>query len=439
MFMQEGSVQFMKTIDEALTWLNGLLTFGIKPGIERMEWMLERLNHPERRLKAIHVAGTNGKGSTVEYLTKMIMEAGQEVGTFTSPHVTNIADRIAVNGQPISDEDFIGLANEIRTLTEELATTDLGEATEFEVMTIIAIHYFASIAYPDIVIIEAGLGGRLDSTNVIYPMLSIITNVSYDHTDILGDTIKSIASEKAGIIKSGVPVVTGATGEALHVIEEAAKANHSKIYRLGSEFKSKNEIILRDGEQFDFQSPFFTKEHLQIKMRGTHQVQNASLALMALDFLYFFFGLTVEDDAVKAGLKKAEIRARFEQVNEQPTLILDGAHNVAAIHSLVDMIKQRFPNETVHIIFSALKNKDIEMMVSQLEQVADQITFTSFSHPRAVRAQQLRAYSKHKNIVQNDNLGKVLEQAKAPTDPSVVTIITGSLYFVSECRAQLKL
>lgn len=428
----------MNTIQEVFDWLQGLLKFGIKPGLERMEWMLEKLNHPERRLKTIHVAGTNGKGSTIEYLAQMLMEAEQEIGTFTSPHVSDVKDRIAVNGKAISDDDFISIANKIRPLVEELETTEYGQATEFEVMTVMALEYFAKVAYPDIVIIEAGLGGRLDSTNVIYPMLTIITNVSSDHTDILGDTIEAIASEKAGIIKSGVPIITGATGEALEIIEETAKKKRAKCYRYGHEFTSKNGVSKLDGEQFDFQSPFLTKEALFIQMKGKHQIENASFALMALDYLYFFFGLTVELDDVKSGLRTVAIKGRFEQVSERPLIFLDGAHNEHAVARLSETIANRFQTEDIHVIFAALETKNVKQMIERLEKVADRLTLTSFTHPKALSADELESHVTLENYEVIPNIENVIDSLYQNSDDSTVTIITGSLYFISEIRSVLQ-
>lgn len=422
----------MKTLDEAMDWLGSLLKFGIKPGLERMEWMLEKLEHPERRLKSVHVAGTNGKGSTVEFLSQIMMEAGHEVGTFTSPHVLKAADRIAVNGEPIPDDVFLTLTNKLRPLVEELGETEYGQATEFEVMTMMAIVYFATVAYPDVVIFEAGLGGRLDSTNVIHPMVCIITNVSEDHTDVLGDTISDIAREKAGIIKSGVPVATAAEGEALSIIEKKAKEKLTKTYRLGHEFNVFNEQSFADGERFDFQSPFSKKESLRIAMKGKHQVQNASLALMVLDYLYFFFGLNVEFEHIQKGLEKAKLKLRFEEIMEKPKLILDGAHNQEAIAKVTDMISERFPNSHIHIIFAALETKNVKTMISSLEKVADEITFTSFSHKKAHRPEKLELFSTMERTRTVDDPKEAIDQAIASSNENTVIIVTGSLYFISE-------
>lgn len=190
------------TYNEALNWIHSRLRLGIKPGLKRMEWMMEKLNHPERRLRTVHIGGTNGKGSTVTFLRSILQEAGYSVGTFTSPYFEQFNERISVNGTPVTDQEITELANVIFPLAEELEKTELGGPTEFEVITAMSIYYFSKINPVDIVIFEVGLGGRFDSTNIIYPLLSIITSIGLDHTNILGHSISEIAFEKAGIIKT---------------------------------------------------------------------------------------------------------------------------------------------------------------------------------------------------------------------------------------------
>lgn len=428
----------MKSIEETVEWLNSLLKFGIKPGLERVEWMLEKLGHPERRLKTIHVAGTNGKGSTVEYLTKMLMKAEQTVGTFTSPHISDVTDRIAVNGEPISSEDFVAVANEVRPLVEKLESSEFGQATEFEVMTVIALQYFAKKAFPDIVIVETGLGGKLDSTNAVYPLLTIITNVDYDHTDILGSSIEEIAAEKAGIIKSGVPVITAAAGEALAVIEKTAKEKLAKCYRYGQEFYTQNEQSEPNGERFDFISPFLTKSSLFINMKGKHQIENAALALMAVEYLYFFFGLTVENEEIEAGLKEANLKGRFEQVCETPQIILDGAHNEKAAIQLAETISTRFAEKKVNIVFASLETKNVKSMIDRLAQVANSITLTTFSHPKALSAEQLHEKVQSEKCKVENDISKIVQDVMNDNDNEKVTIFTGSLYFIAEIRNRLR-
>ncbi len=191
-----------QTSEDVIKWVHDRKKFGIKPGLERMEWMMEKLDHPERRLRAVHIGGTNGKGSTIAFLRSILQEGGSEVGTFTSPYVESFHERISVDGVPISDEDLIKVAEVIKPLAEQLETTDLGAPTEFEIITAMAFYYFARIHPVDILLVEVGLGGRLDSTNIIHPFVSVITSIGYDHMNILGDNLMDIAMEKAEIFKA---------------------------------------------------------------------------------------------------------------------------------------------------------------------------------------------------------------------------------------------
>ena len=225
------------TYNEAIDSIDSRLRLGIKPGLIRMEWMLEKLGHPEREMKLIHVGGTNGKGSTVTYLRSILNEAGYRVGSFTSPYIEQFNERISVDGKPITDEEITELVNVIKPLADELENTDIGSPTEFEVITAMAIYYFAKMNPMDINVFEVGLGGRFDSTNVVNPLLSIITNIGMDHTQILGDRIEQIAYEKAGIIKSGIPVFTAAKVESAYaVLQEESATKNTSIFKLGRPF-----------------------------------------------------------------------------------------------------------------------------------------------------------------------------------------------------------
>ncbi|RBW71641.1 bifunctional folylpolyglutamate synthase/dihydrofolate synthase [Bacillus taeanensis] len=400
--------------------------------------MLEKLDHPERRLKMIHIAGTNGKGSTLNFLRNILQEAGQEVGTFTSPYIESFNERIAVNGVPIAEEDFLQLANKVRPLVEECAATELGSPSEFEVITVIVLLYFGTVAYPDLVIMEAGLGGRLDSTNVIHPIVSIITNVSYDHTAILGDTLSEIAFEKAGIIKAGVPVITGAGGEALEVIKNKAVEKNAPCYKLGKDFSYSNYFIKREGQKFSFRSVFSTKEDLIVTMKGEHQIKNASLALMTLDYLYFFYGLVVELEHIKAGLKKASVYGRIEQISDHPLVVLDGAHNPAGMESLANTLKTQYKGTNIHIVFAALNDKDVNTMLESLYPIAKTITLTTYSHERALGAEELFKKVNFSNKRMVESPIEAVERVVKEVGNDQLVVVTGSLYFISEIREEIK-
>lgn len=220
----------LQSYREAVDWITGLIPFGIRPGLDRIEQLMERLDNPHRRLKFIHIAGTNGKGSTCAYLTSVLLRGGYDVGTFTSPYITKFTNRFQYNGIDIEEETLLRLANELKPHVDELAQTELGSPTMFEVSTALAILFYAKVTYPDYVVWETGLGGRLDVTNIVQPVVSVITNIGHDHMDKLGDTIAAVASEKAGIIKAGIPVISAVTQpEAIEVIKQAAEGKKARF------------------------------------------------------------------------------------------------------------------------------------------------------------------------------------------------------------------
>ncbi len=428
-----------QSYDEAVDWIHSLLNHGIKPGLERMEWMLAQLGNPERRLKTVHVGGTNGKGSTVTYLRTVLEESGYEVGTFTSPYIETFTERIALNGEPISEDDLITLCNQVQPIVEIAAASPLGSPTEFEVITVIGLLYFGTIAYPDLVIMEVGLGGRLDSTNVIHPLVSVITNVGYDHTHILGSDIKQVAFEKAGIIKSGVPLVTTAEKEeVLTLLEETTRTKKTKIYRMNEEFSIIHHSSSVEGEQFTFRSPYRTVDDLRISMKGEHQVKNAAAALMTLEFLRVFYGLHIEPDMIQRGLLRASWPGRFEKLRTEPDVIVDGAHNPEGVMSLVRTLEQHYSNHRIHVIFSALGDKDIESMLQPIYPLIESITFTTFDFPRAIEARALfnRATAKVKDY--DEDWHSAIESVLDKSEQHDLVLITGSLYFVAKVRNYLK-
>lgn len=426
------------TYKEALDWIHARLRLGIKPGLKRMEWMMEKLEFPDKKLKAIHVGGTNGKGSTVTYLRSILESSGYTVGTFTSPYIEQFNERISINGQSISDEDLVKLVNVIRPLADELAETEIGGPTEFEVITAMAFYYFAEIRPVDLVIFEVGLGGRFDSTNIIQPIASIITNIGLDHTNILGNTYEEIAFEKAGIIKGNTPVFTAVQHEgALNVIKNQAKESNAPIYVLNEDFTIVNHRSLDKGESFSIRSKFGNIEDIQIQMIGQHQTENASVAVVALQSLIEKNLVTVSEQEIKNGLHAAYWPGRFEIMSDQPLIIIDGAHNDEGISKLAETLSARYMDRTIHIVFAALKDKKLDRMIAQLDQIADQITFVSFDFPRAALAEDLvkRSTLNHKLAVDDWKayLGEEIKSLKT----NDLLVITGSLYFISEVKQYL--
>ncbi|MEN1935002.1 folylpolyglutamate synthase/dihydrofolate synthase family protein [Paenibacillus sp. 102] len=427
------------TYEEAIGWIHSRLKFGIKPGLERMQWMLGELGNPERHIKCVHLAGTNGKGSTLTYMRYMLEAEKYKVGTFTSPYIETFNERIGVNGKPIVDEEITELVNMVKPVVEKLDETNLGEATEFEIITVMAICYFGKINFCDIVLFETGLGGRFDSTNVVHPVLTVITNVGHDHMRILGNTLAEIAYEKAGIIKSGVPVITGVQDkEALGVIQKVAKEKNANLYELGKQFTAVHKRSDEDGEHFDFSCPFASFEEVRISMKGSHQVGNAALALMGVMYLKTYLSFLLEEERIRVGLSEAYWIGRFERLHSKPDVIIDGAHNPEGIASLVKTVKAHYNDKNVIVLFTALGDKQLDNMVGPLETVADEMIFTTFTFDRAISAKELAAHSSKETKEVFENWKEAIDTKMNTLQEKDVFIITGSLYFISEVRKYIR-
>ena len=426
------------TYNEALKWIHGRLRLGIKPGLKRMEWMMERLGSPEKEIKAVHIGGTNGKGSTVTFLRSILQEAGYTVGTFTSPYIEHFNERISLNGKPISDQEILDLTNVILPLAEELEETELGGPTEFEVITAMSFYYFAYKANVDVVLYEVGLGGRFDSTNIIKPLAAIITNIGLDHTNILGDTYEEIAFEKAGIIKEKTPIFTAVKhAGALKVIEEQAEKMEAPIFRLGSEFNISCHESLPKGEAFTLKTNTGNLKQLEISMIGEHQTENAAVAVCAASYLNQQNRFTIPEQSIRAGLKKAFWPGRFEILSENPLVIIDGAHNDEGITTLVHELATRYADRSIHIVFAALKDKKYDKMIAKLDNVASQISFVNFDYPRAAKAEEFLKISHSPNKTAVDDWRTYLLEEIEDLQGNSMLVVTGSLYFISEVKPVL--
>lgn len=429
------------TIEEAIEWIHSRLAFGSRPGLDRIEALLGLVENPEKKVPTIHVAGTNGKGSTVSYLRALIQETGLTVGTFTSPYIESFNERIAIDGKAIPDEDLVILVEQIQPLVAQLDQQEaVSGITEFEILTALGLMYFVEKKV-DVAVIEVGLGGLLDSTNVVEPMLTAITTIGMDHTDILGDTLEEIAAQKAGIIKTGIPVVTGnIQSQALAVIEAQAQEKQAKTYRFNQEY----EVAYHNpdpqwGEIFDFYNEAGKLTELKTSLLGQHQIENAGVAIQTFYLFCQLKSLPFKEKEVRDGLKKTFWPARMERMSAEPLIILDGAHNEHAMKQLVENMKREFKNYHINILFSALETKDISKMLEQLLEIPNsEITLTSFEYPKA-----LDLAKNYQNVDESRitvaslwqfGLADLLER----TSSEDLILVTGSLYFVSEVRQLLQ-
>lgn len=362
---------------EALDYIHNINWCFCNPGLARIGELCEKLGHPERDLRFIHVAGTNGKGSFCAMTASILQQAGYKVGLFTSPFIRTFNERMQINGQNIPNETLASLTEKVRPVADGM--TD--KPTEFELITAIAFLYFKQ-EQCDVVVLETGLGGRLDSTNIIKaPLLSVITGIAKDHTAILGDTICAIAGEKAGIIKEGIPVLFGGEDqEAATVIRQVADQQHAPFYQTDHTALSLQQAGL-DGSIFDFKE----WRRLHLPLLGLYQLKNVANVLSAVEILREA-GLNLPDKAVTDGLKCARWHGRFEKVSDTPLILFDGAHNPQGIRISVDSIKTYFPHQKVLVLTGVLQDKDYTDISAMLAEITD-TAFTVTPHsPRALSA-----------------------------------------------------
>ncbi|MFC6348423.1 bifunctional folylpolyglutamate synthase/dihydrofolate synthase [Vagococcus carniphilus] len=422
--------------EETVAWIHDRIKFGIRPGLIRINELLDRLDNPQNKLKTVHIGGTNGKGSTTTFLRCLLEEQGLTVGTFTSPYIESFNERVAINGQPIPDEDLVELVKKIKPIVDEMDTVEeLKNAVEFEILTAIMFQYFLEKEV-DIVLVEVGLGGRYDCTNVITPLASAITTIGLDHVDILGDSIEEIASQKAGIIKENVPIVIGKVEEAaLKVIKEEAANLNSPVFQYGEEFTSK--YIQPDeswGEIFNFRSQELDLSHLKISLLGKHQVDNASVAIELYSIVSKSLGLPVTGKDIQKGLKKAFWPGRMEKISDEPLIVLDGAHNDHAMQVLVQNLKTEFKGQHIHTIFGALSTKDIASMIKDLKTVPNlDLKVTTFDYPKAFTKEQYEELGLNAYNSWQEALAETLEELTGDD----LVLVTGSLYFISQVRETL--
>lgn len=418
---------------EALKYIESVGKFGMNFGLKRIERICELLGNPQERLKVIHVAGTNGKGSTVTFVSNILIEEGYRVGIYTSPHLERFTERIKINNEEIPEEDVAVLIEEIKEIIDIVIAEGYEHPTEFEIVTACALKYFDEKKV-DFVVLEVGLGGRLDATNVVKPLLSIITSISYDHTNILGDTIEKIAYEKAGIIKKNRPLVLyPQVEEAERVIVKRAEEMDSNTYYVkDTEWDVKEDTT--KGIVFDVKIKNRVYRDLRIRMINKYQVKNAITALMAIEVLRDL-GYDISDKAIYEGLEKSIWPGRFEIYKEDPYIVLDGGHNVQGIMELIFGLKKYFINKKIKIVFGVLKDKDYIKMVDELTKVCDDFITVTPESFRALKAEDLKEVieERGKRAVAFDNMKEAVEFAINNKDYDVL-VFCGSLYMIGDVR-----
>ena len=408
-------------------------------GLERMVELLALRGNPHLKLKVIHIGGTNGKGSTIAFLKKMLEKLGLRVGAFSSPYLIHYTDQISINGESIPEAKLETLMEYYQSLLEGEAAANLQGTTEFEIITAIAYDYFAS-EQVDVAIMEVGMGGLLDSTNVCQPILTGITTIGLDHVALLGNTLEAIAEQKAGIIKQGIPLVTGRIApEALAVIDRIAEGKDVPRLAYGANYQVRHKESVVTGEVFDYTSAV-RQDRFQTGLLGLHQIENAGMAIALLDTFCQEDGRELaSNDLLAQALEETGWPGRLEIVSRDPLMILDGAHNPHAIKVLIATLQERFADYRKEILFTCIKTKALEDMLDLLGIMPNtELTLTHFDDSRATDESVLKEAAKSRNLSYQD-WQDFLEQklTDKKEEKKTVRIVTGSLYFLSQVRAYL--
>jgi dihydrofolate synthase/folylpolyglutamate synthase len=403
--------------------------FGIILGLDTMKEILERLGNPEKKFIVIHVAGTNGKGSVASYLTRILALSGYRTGLYTSPHLVRFNERIQINGEMITDAEVVTSYNRV-----EAANVGERSGTFFELTTAMAFDLFADKGV-DVAVIETGMGGRLDATNIVTPILSIITNVSLEHKDHLGDTIAKIAYEKAGIIKEGIPAIVGVRqASAIGVVEETAREIDAPVIRLGRDIH-----IRRSGNKFNFRCNGMAISDLSTSLLGQHQVENAALAVAACGELRKDNRFNISDDAIRDGLGSTFWPGRLERISSTPETIIDGAHNPAAVKVLVSYLEEAQKGRDITLVTGILDDKAYQKMFANILPLCRRVILVEAQTERSIDPESMRSdaskYVRDVSVIRN--IEEAITSARATARAGELILIAGSLYVAGEARAAL--
>ena len=425
--------------EEAIEYLYNLKIYGMSLGLERIEYLLKVLGSPHKELKAIHVAGTNGKGSVCAFLSSILHSAGYKVGLFTSPHLVSFEERIQVNGKQIPKDRVCSLVERIKPIAESMSKSGKFEhPTFFEVVTAMAFRHFLEEKV-DYAIMEVGLGGRLDATNVVTPLVSVITTIALDHTHVLGKELEDVAKEKAGIIKSDIPVVTGVEDDQiLALIKKTCKEKECEVYSSkehraynlkGTDFEYQTFDIEVNGRRYN---------NLKISLLGEHQLKNALIAAMTLDVLKNK-GIVIKETDLRKGFEITRWPGRLEINQEKPMVILDCAHNPAGMRALRSALQELFKGKKVTLVIGIMRDKDIPGIIKEIAIVADNIIITKPEFERASEPDIIESEAKKycNNVLIKSKVEDAVQYAIKNASIDDVICITGSIFNVGEAMAAL--
>ena len=423
------------TYKEALAYLESVDQSQYEPAHENSLRLMAALGNPQDTLAVIHVAGTNGKGSVIAYMKAILEEAGYRVGTFTSPHIQSPRELASIDSQPISEDAFGEATSKIKEACGKLTDQGFPHPTEFECLTALSLLWIAQ-EKPDVALIEVGMGGRFDATNVFsQPLMTVITSISKDHTAVLGEDLATIAWHKGGIIKAGTPTVLAPNPlEVINVISDCVRQTGHKLYLLDEGVMTKKVLMKGPGHQlFHLGTPYFNYKGLQTSMLGKHQLTNLALALLVLNKLTSIFNIT--EAHIKNGTKKAKWACRGELIHRKPPILIDGAHNMGAMNVLKDMIKDHFDGYQVIAVLGMLKDKETKSMIDCCRSFSDKIIYTEPISPRALTLDVPEAAQEE--MLLYPDYKEALKKALSLTGDKTLLVVTGSLYLTSPARQWL--
>ncbi|NPV71902.1 MAG: bifunctional folylpolyglutamate synthase/dihydrofolate synthase [Firmicutes bacterium] len=424
--------------NEAMRYLHGLQRFGSRLGLERIERLMALLGNPEKRFRSVHIAGTNGKGSVTAMVARGLEETGYKVGRYISPFLEEFEERISINGSNIPKPKVAELTSTVRGAVDTMLSEGYDHPTEFEIVTAMGFEYFAREAV-DFASIEVGMGGRYDATNVITPMVSVITAIGYDHMERLGDTLGKIAYEKAGIIKRGVPVVTSPqVPEAIAAIEKVAGDTGSRVVRVGRDVTWSEKGCSLDGQTIDLVGLRGRYSNVGIALLGRHQQANAATAVACLELLSEI-GACVDERSIRGALAGVRWPGRLEIMSRSPVVVVDGAHNQDGARVLSAAIRDIIPHRRMVMVIGILADKVADDILAELVPLANEVIVTRPNSPRAFPPEVLAEKVRHfpVSVHVEPRIAEAIEKGLSLVGHGDLLCVTGSLYLIGEARSKL--
>jgi dihydrofolate synthase/folylpolyglutamate synthase len=419
-----------------LDWFEYLKTYGSKPRLQTVRQLLKQLDDPQTSFQSIHVTGTNGKGSTTAMAASILQAAGYKTGMFTSPHLSDITESIQINGEPIPINNMDTILGLIKEETKPLPSQGFRQPTHFEALVALAYTYF-SIEKIDIAVIEVGMGGRDDATNVLDSIASIITNISLEHTQWLGETLEEITENKAGILKKCTELITAVNQPNIKtLLQTIATQKQSKLTQIDTDIQITPETISLERQTFTVKTPTQTLRHITTPMLGTHQQRNAACAIAAVEAAQRR-GFQITPESIHKGLATITWPGRFEVMEKDPLIILDGAKDAQAVKALVETVKEYLPNRRIYTIFGVSSDKDHHSMIQSLAEVTDQFILTEHRvQTRTAKATDLETIAEKtgKPVKSFPDVKKAIQYAKQDAKPEDVILVTGSVFLIGEAR-----